>query len=1731
METTDHIANLRRRRGYQIGRFTTASKRLDEYEQCDQKDKSSLPVHQAWVEDAWKQYRLLQDQLEDLGEEANPRDPELESTYFNLIVRISKLMTNTPASTSTPPIRDSSNIAEPAAIKLPEMHLSTFDGTMENWHSFYDSFLSTIDRSEQLTPVQKFQYLRTSLTGKAARTIQSLDTTELNYPIALDTLKNKFDCHRQVCMRHWDLILDYPEITVETPEAIDDFIETVQINLQALERLGEPITSNVVLLRLFTWKLPSTIIHKWQRTLPDKRMPSYTHLLEFLKTRTNGDRISYTKIVKKRASDSHNRQRQTAPRTHTFITTQRTLVCPTCQGSHEIWNCNVFKAKSIKNRIETAKRASLCTNCLSKGHSVAQCSAGSCRICGLRHHTYLHRDQSSEKSRSSSSQSSSSHSSSDRSSGRRSPPSSPTPRTESHKADSRTSLLSEPSYHDLLVTAQVKILDDKAQPVRCRALLDTGSSMNFITEKLAKTLKLGQQKCSVPIGALNALSTTSKHYITATITSIDGTYERTLTFLIIPTISTWVPDQPVDRSIIQIPRNLQLADPRFHIPAPIEIILSAGPTLASLCVGQLDISHSNGPDLRLQKTRFGWVIGGSPTSQSAAHTFHASTAALQADLARFWEIDEGPLISHISEAERQCEEHFRKHVQRTDEGRYIVALPFNNTTSSLGSSKAIAMKRLTSLSRRFQRDKQFEADYHAVIKEYLELGHMTRVTTDRAIDDGYFLPHHGVIKESSQTTKLRVVFDGSAPTTTGASLNDILHTGPKLQEDLFYILLRFRSHQYVLTGDVEKMYRQFLVRPEDRKFQQILWRNTKGEVDTYQLNTLTFGLSAAPYLAIRCLKQLADDEGHRYPRAAAILQRDFYVDDVLTGVDTKDEARSLRIELTELLKLAGLNIRKWASNSRELLNGLPEQDINDKLLLGESQTVKTLGVVWNSSDDSILYSVKINPITPQITKRIISSEIAKIYDPLGLLSPVIVRAKMLLQRIWTLKIDWDESLPADVHTEWRKYYTQLPLLNNIRFPRKTIIKSAAEIELHGFCDASEKAYGACIYLRTITPDGHVWIRLLTAKSKVAPLKSLTIPRLELSGALLLTSLTTTVRQALQNNISRTVYWTDSTIVLHWINTSPHTLKTFVANRVSDIQNKTHTSDWRHIPTADNPADLISRGQLPEDFLRSTIWQHGPEWLQQPEERWPTWNPVPLTEIPEQKKATCLSLIPADHSLLERFSSWPKLIRVIARCLRWRQKQDRGSPLTTHDLTIAHNRLITLLQLCYFSDELHNLQTNRNSTVKGKLQRLNPFLDKDGMLRVGGRLSHSTLPFNQKHPIILPKSFVTSLIIEHEHLINLHSGIQATLYSLRRSYWPIDGRSQVWSTLKKCVRCCRTNPPPVDYIMGDLPAARITESRPFTNVGIDYCGPFYVKERKDRNRRKIKVYVSIFVCLAVKAVHIELVSDLTSEAFIAALRRFIARRGFCTTIYSDNGTNFVGANNELRELRNLLRSDDHKVRVQSFLADRRIEWRFIPPNSPHFGGLWEAAVKSFKRHLRRVAGNELLTFENLNTLIIEIESILNSRPLTPISTDPNDLLVLTPGHFLIGDALTGLRERDFTDTPTNHLSSWQHIQKIKQHFWQRWHREYLNELNIRNKWSKGSHGIREGSIVLLREDNVPPMQWPLGRIIKVQPGADGIIRTATVRTATSTLDRSVKRMVPLPSRSPTDDSETPNSYDV
>ncbi|XP_043264211.1 uncharacterized protein LOC122404341, partial [Colletes gigas] len=638
------------------------------------------------------------------------------------------------------------------------------------------------------------------------------------------------------------------------------------------------------------------------------------------------------------------------------------------------------------------------------------------------------------------------------------------------------------------------------------------------------------------------------------------------------------------------------------------------------------------------------------------------------------------------------------------------------------------------------------------------------------------------------------------------------------------------------------------------------------------------------------------------------------------------------------------------------------------------------------------------------------------------------------------------------------------------FPRKTVLTNTDEVQLHGFCDASEKAYGACIYLR-VSNQQQTECKLLCAKYKVAPLKVVSIPRLELCSALLLAKLYRTVVHATDLKIHRTVFWTDSTITLHWIRTEPTALKTFVANRVAEIQETTVTSNWRHVPSEDNPADIISRGQLPRDFMEQSIWQDGPSWITENETNWPNFQLQQIDNLPERRERVCLFTAATPNEILHRYSNFNQLIRITAYCLRFRQFGRFKGNLQLEELTNAHNRIIKLLQETIFHQEIHDLRNKGTVDKRSRLATLSPFIDVEGLLRVGGRLRHSNLNYNQKHPTILPKSHhVTTIIIKQYHLQNLHTGALSTLHNIRQKYWPLDGRNQVRKMIRTCIKCFRVDPPRSQYIMGDLPPTRITETRPFTCVGIDYCGPFYIKEKKYRNRNKLKTYVAVFVCLATKAVHLELVSDMTTEGFIAALRRFIARRGKCSHIYSDNGSNFIGAHNELRELHLLMNSTIHQEKVNNFSSDEGIQWTFNPPHSPNFGGLWEAAVKSMKHHLKRVVGQKLFTFEELTTFVVQIEAVLNSRPLTPLSSDPTDLPALTPGHFLIGAPLTDIQEFDFRSIPQNRLSTWQHIQKVRRDFWARWHKGYLNQLTVRQKWTHGTHPIKEEDKISVASEN-------------------------------------------------------------
>lgn len=667
-----------------------------------------------------------------------------------------------------------------------------------------------------------------------------------------------------------------------------------------------------------------------------------------------------------------------------------------------------------------------------------------------------------------------------------------------------------------------------------------------------------------------------------------------------------------------------------------------------------------------------------------------------------------------------------------------------------------------------------------------------------------------------------------------------------------------------------------------------------------------------------------------------------------------------------------------------------------------------------------------------MTKRSILSEIARIFDPLGLLGPITLYAKKLMQDVWKCQLDWDESVPQNIYSDWLAFVRQFELINKISVKRRLLMDDYCNVQIHGFCDASNVAYGACIYIRSTGRNNQTIVRLLCAKSRVAPLKTITIPRLELCGALLLARLYQEANNTLGLIPSKTVFWCDSTVVLHWLNTSPHRLNSFVANRVAEIQGLTNKGEWRHVKSEDNPADAISRGQLPYAFSQNQTWFSGPIWLLENENKWPN-EFLQTDEILELKKNTCLKTTHCGLEILEKYSSYSKLLRVIAYCLRFLPNNKGVGQLCAKEIDEAEVRVLKIIQSIRFHSELKELKET-NSTKRSVIANLNPFLDDRGLIRVGGRLQKSNLTFAGRHPILLPSQhYLIEHLIRETHETHHHAGIQTTLYIIRQKYWLINGRSQVRKIVRKCMRCFRFDVKAIEYKMGDLPKVRVCEAVLFSNTGIDFCGPFYIKEKRYRNRARIKVYICVFVCMSIKAIHLEVVSDLTTDGFLAALRRFVARRGLPQHIYSDNGTNFVGANNQLRELYVLLNSQEHKEHVDKFASSHRITWHFIPPMAPHFGGLWESSVKIFKHHFKRVVGDSLFTFEELNTFVIEIEGILNSRPITSLSSDPNDLLVLSPAHYLIDKPLTTLPEGDLSHVPANRLSTWQHISKVRQDF--------------------------------------------------------------------------------------------------
>ena len=1382
--------------------------------------------------------------------------------------------------------------------------------------------------------------------------------------------------------------------------------------------------------------------------------------------------------------------------------------CSLCKPEkHPLHICTKWAAYSLQQKLAHVKAKDLCANCLAGGHKLNNCkSIYCCRECGQNYHTTIHQ-----------------------------------PAAVSSPVNSLVATCHQVP-DALMTTAQVLLTGPRGQEIKARALIDSGASLSLLSHKMAQTLGLPLQPSHLKLTGVQGSNSKPVKFFTDV--NISPTFNRDKIInckpAVVQVVTANLPPEPLEAvNGMDHIMGLHLADDSYNVPGKIDLLLGA------------DVAHKifieraprtgNGQEPMVQATEFGWVISGPATrcNQSTStspiniHCLHPEEESppLHKLLYEFWDGEEAPGDEEatFSQLEEQAETHYDANtIYVPSECRYQVKLPWKPGAIPLGNNKTQVLHRFYS-NERSVKTRKLTAPFQQVVQGYLDLHHAEPVPPEEPSPAAVnYLPMHAVIKESSTSTKLRVVFDGSAITSSGTSLNQSLLVGPTLQPTLSNILLKFRCYAIALNADISKMYREVLLHPADKDLHRFVWRASPTDpVSEYRMCRLTFRVSASPYLAVKTLQRTAKEHGEEYPEVTNHIFHSFYVDDFLGGAASPQEALQLFHHIREVLQKGGFNLTKWRTSSPEVLLHIPTDlqepsHIKDSTSLHAPTISKALGLVWDAEKDVMSPSLNTTPsYTP--TKRGLIRDVARTYDVLGWIAPAVLEMKIIYQKLWKSGHEWDEAVPtnlAEHHLRWR---TELPLLKARTLPRCYWHPHIQPLttELHAFCDASTKAFGAAVYCRTTYPDHPPLVTLVTAKTKVAKLDPPTVPRLELCGAVLLVKLLTSTATILGVPPEHWHAWSDSSIVLAWLDGQPRQFKLYVYNRVSYILQATSPHQWMHVPTGENPADCASRGMMPGELLKHSLWWQGPNWLHQ--EPYPVPPQPPRRELePLEMKAVHVVTAQPCPRLQNLPMPYYTIIATTAWCLRFIRRIQHGRPqpdqrtrhLTGLEICKARDWILGSSQDQKFPKEKRALEKGQAIPPSSRLKALNPTLDSSGLLRVGGRLGNSALSMSQQHPIIVDsKDPIIQKCFEHIHLSLCHCGPSLLLSYAGSQLHILGARKLSRKICSQCKTCRRLAPKWSTQMMAELPAERVTPALAFTHTGMDFAGPFSIKMGYVRKPVILQSYLCIFICLTYKAVYIEVVSDQTTDAFLACLQRFVSRRNCPQHIYSDNGPNFTGAKNLLKGLYTWLNkeSTDNDIR-HYLLSHHNITWHNSPPAAPHFGGLWESAVKSAKKHLTRVLGSNRYTFEQLTTIACQVEACLNSRPLLPTTSHSQDgLATLTAGHFLLYSSPAAYPEDPRMPERPDLLKNWNSCQAVVQHFWQRWSREYLQQLQSRSKWRSKAPNLQVGDIVLLKPEKTFKCHWPLARVTAVFPGQDGLVRVATVKTATGTLKRPVVKM--------------------
>ncbi|XP_058449077.1 uncharacterized protein LOC131429043 [Malaya genurostris] len=1276
-------------------------------------------------------------------------------------------------------------------------------------------------------------------------------------------------------------------------------------------------------------------------------------------------------------------------------------------------------------------------------------------------------------------------------------------------------------------------LHGKKNSITTFAFLDDGSSITLIDESIADSLGVNGKSESLCLSWTGNVTRSEEHSKRVRLDISGISQEKKFVLSDVRTVKDLgLPTQTLryDELVKLYPYLAGLLIPDYRDAVPKILI---GNDNAHLSV-TLKRRERQVDEPIATKTRLGWAIHGPILTMGNERCFnmHLCKCVREEDdlheLVKQYFSLENMGVSIPQSIDTEENQRAKQILQSTTQRvgfRFEIGLLWKFDEFEFPDSYFMAVRRLECLERRIKADADIGGSVLRQIEEYKGKGYIQKATEEElAASDPrkvWYLPL-GVTTNPKKPGKIRIFCDAAAKV-DGVSLNTMLIKGPDLLVPLKGVLTGFREKRIAICADVKEMFHQMLVRNEDRNAQRILLRDDPNQnPQVYFMNVATFGSASSPCSAQFVKNLNATEYADRYPEAADAIIRKHYVDDYLDSVDTEEEAIRRAREVTFVHSRGGFVIRGWMSNSEKVLSKLGETKTAEvkEFLTGTGLcSERVLGVLWIPQEDAFTYA-------SNFTKRELLRTVMSLYDPLGFLSQFTIHGKILIQDVWRSKTDWDEKISIELKPRCDRWVELFPSLETVRvsrcyFPEQPL--SAVEnIQLHVFVDASLVAFACVAYLRPEVA-GQLQCTLICAKAKVAPLKLTSVPRLELQAALLGARVMEDICNTHTLPIAKRYMWTDSKTVMGWINSDQRRYTQYVAFRIGEILEKTSRAEWHWLPSDLNASDDATKWKGQPDLNPNGRWFGEPELLHMDEAYWPSSQGVNYDTIEEQRPNLVIEH-EVNRSVFdwERFSKWQRLTRAIGYVGRFlgnlkakiRRVPATHGPLSREELEMAETWIFRAIQKEVYLKEvvlLSKLDIVKKGVKLGggsKLYRLSPFLDEKGIMRMESRISLAAFAsYGTRNPIILPRNHhVTTLIVMWYHHKFLHGSRETVINELRQRFHVSYLRTVVRSVTGKCAECKIRNAVPRVPRMSPLPRARLGAFfRPFSFTGLDYFGPITIRV----GRCNVKRWVALFTCLSIRAVHLEVVHSLSTESCKMAIRRFVARRGSPSEIYSDDATNFVGASNELR--------DEIKVMNASLaetFTNATTKWMFVPPSTPHMGGAWERMVRSVKSAFYAMSTTKLPTEEIFGTVLVEAEGIVNSRPLTFLPLDKANQEALTPNHFLLSSS-SGVAQppRRLVESDSVCRSDWDRSRRLVDLFWGRWIREYLPVIAKRTKWFGEVKPVKKGDLVIIVDDG-RRNGWTRGKILEVQRGHDGRVRQAWVQTSSGVLRRPVAKLAVL-----------------